>query len=309
MSLTFTKLFSSITESTIWSEPDHVRILWITMLAMADKYGRVWGSVPGLANRARLNVPQTEDALGRFQQPDKYSRTPDNEGRRIEVMDGGWRLLNHGKYREIRDQEAIKESKRKYINARRAKEREAKRLGVTPVDGGVEKVERGRPNAEASTDTESYPSTTPKPPKGFDVFWKAFPRKEAKGAAEKAWQKIPKPMETLPLMLSAIERQKKSDQWRKEGGQFIPHPATWLNKKRWLDEAVETGASKPAEPAIRKVPDWTPLLQEIRTLLSAKVEDTVRLRELGGFLPKAGWEELDKTTEWNRLNKIVKGPS
>jgi hypothetical protein len=49
MSVTFTKLFSSITESTVWDEPDRVRLVWITMLAMADKHGRVWASVPGLA--------------------------------------------------------------------------------------------------------------------------------------------------------------------------------------------------------------------------------------------------------------------
>jgi hypothetical protein len=124
MSLTFTKLFSSITESTIWSEPDHVRLCWITMLAMADRRGRIWGSIPGLANRARLSVDQVEDALTRFQRPDKYSRTPDHEGRRVEKIDGGWRLLNHAKYREIRDEEAIKESKREYINKRRAIDRE-----------------------------------------------------------------------------------------------------------------------------------------------------------------------------------------
>ncbi len=94
------------------------------MLAMADRRGRIWGSIPGLANRARLSVDQVEDALTRFQRPDKYSRTPDHEGRRVEKIDGGWRLLNHAKYREIRDEEAIKESKREYINKRRAIDRE-----------------------------------------------------------------------------------------------------------------------------------------------------------------------------------------
>jgi hypothetical protein len=67
---------------------------------------------------------------------------PRGQGRRIEAIDGGWRLLNHAKYRELRDEEAIKESKRRYINAKRTQEREAKRLGVILVGGSVEKVER-----------------------------------------------------------------------------------------------------------------------------------------------------------------------
>jgi sRNA-binding protein len=130
MSMSFTKLFSSITESTVWCEPDPTRITWIAMLAMADSKGRVWASIPGLANRARVSVEQAEIAISTFMSPDKYSRTPDNDGRRIEPIDGGWRLLNYEKYREVRDAEATKESKRRYINDRRAKEREEKASGV-----------------------------------------------------------------------------------------------------------------------------------------------------------------------------------
>lgn len=114
MSLTFTKLFSSITESTIWCEDSDTRIVWVTMLAMADRKGRVWASIPGLANRARVSLEATEKALGRFLAPDKYSRTPDHDGRRIEPIDGGWLLLNHEKYRAMRDEEEkrIKDAER-----------------------------------------------------------------------------------------------------------------------------------------------------------------------------------------------------
>jgi hypothetical protein len=146
MSMTFTKLFSSITESTVWCEPDRVRIVWITMLAMADSRGRVWASIPGLANRARVPVDDAKAAIERFLAPDEYSRTPDNDGRRVVPIDGGWRLLNHEKYRAIRDEEAINESKRKYINTRRALERES---------NSVDTVDRSRHNAEAEADTEA----------------------------------------------------------------------------------------------------------------------------------------------------------
>jgi len=159
MSVTFTKLFSSITESTIWTEPDHVRLTWITMLAMADRKGRVFGSIPGLANRARVSVENCEDAIMRFMSPDKYSRTKVEEGKRIREIDGGWILINHAKYREIRDEETAKEQKRNYINNRRAKER-AEKMGVEIV----ENVDRGRDNAEADTEAkaEADPSSIPK---------------------------------------------------------------------------------------------------------------------------------------------------
>src|SRR3990167_799088 len=122
MSMTFTKLFSSITESTVWCEPDRTRLVWITMIAMADRHGRVWGSIPGLANRARVPVEDCRTAIDTFLAPDRDSRTPENEGRRIETIDGGWRLLNHAKYRDMRDHESLRESKRLYMQRRRKKE-------------------------------------------------------------------------------------------------------------------------------------------------------------------------------------------
>lgn len=158
MSRTFTKLFSSITASTIWAEPDHTRILWVTMLAMADQHGRVWASIPGLANMARIAIDKCEDSLKSLSSPDRYSRTKDHEGRRIEEIDGGWRLLNHAKYREIRDEESIKESKRKYINARRAAERMQPKEGQKGVDKcrtPMSTVDIRRANTEADTDTEA----------------------------------------------------------------------------------------------------------------------------------------------------------
>jgi hypothetical protein len=121
------------------------------MLAMADRHGRVWASVPGLANRARVPVEDCRTALDSFLGPDRDSRTKTNEGRRIEPIDGGWRLLNHEKYREIRDEESIREAKRKYMANRRAKEKQAIKI----VTDKVEIVERCRPNAEADTEADS----------------------------------------------------------------------------------------------------------------------------------------------------------
>jgi hypothetical protein len=118
--VTFTKLFSSITESTIWCEDDRTRIVWITMLAMANKNGFVFGSAPGLANRARVPVQAVRVALAKFQQPDPDSRTKDFEGRRIAEIDGGWKLLTYDKHRSIRDEEERKEYMKNLMRQKRA---------------------------------------------------------------------------------------------------------------------------------------------------------------------------------------------
>lgn len=84
----------------------------------------------------------------------------------------------------------------------------------------------------------------------FESFWEAYPKKKAKGDAEKAWTTI-KPNEHLAdQILQAVQRAKTSDQWRREAGQFIPYPATWLRDKGWLDDdRPVNGSAKPWELA------------------------------------------------------------
>jgi len=70
----------------------------------------------------------------------------------------------------------------------------------------------------------------------FNEFWLAYPKKKSKRAAEKAWLKL-KPCKDLKAkILLAIERDRATGQWQKDGGQFIPYPASWLTGRRWEDE-------------------------------------------------------------------------
>jgi hypothetical protein len=95
----YTKLSSSILASSIWQESNETRLVWITMLALTNAAGVVEASVPGLASFARVPLPACEEALRALQAPDPYSRTKDHEGRRIEAVEGGWRLLNYALWR------------------------------------------------------------------------------------------------------------------------------------------------------------------------------------------------------------------
>lgn len=70
----------------------------------------------------------------------------------------------------------------------------------------------------------------------FVQFWDKYPKKKGRQSAEKAFQKVAPDESLFKIMLNAIEEQKKSAEWQKDNGQYIPHPATWLNGRRWEDE-------------------------------------------------------------------------
>lgn len=89
--------------------------------------------VPALADRARLTIEETEEALRVLGAPEKYSRSQEHEGRRIETVEGGWRVLSHQKYRD----EIKLEMRRAYWRRKQA-ERRAQRLGKR-----IEQVDRG----------------------------------------------------------------------------------------------------------------------------------------------------------------------
>ena len=73
----------------------------------------------------------------------------------------------------------------------------------------------------------------------FEKFWTEYPRKVGKRSAKKKWDLLIRSSELTEKVFRALAAQKKSDQWQQNGGQFIPHPSTWLNQGRWEDE-IET---------------------------------------------------------------------
>lgn len=99
MSDGYTKLFADIVDSSIWDEDAEIRVVWVTLLALCNADGFVRGSVGWLAGKSRVSVNKCQQALTKFTSPDPRSRTPDNEGRRIQVVDYGWIVLNHHLFR------------------------------------------------------------------------------------------------------------------------------------------------------------------------------------------------------------------
>lgn len=81
----------------------------------------------------------------------------------------------------------------------------------------------------------------PKLPEGFEAFWAAYPRQAAKANATKAWAKLNPDAELIAKIMQSLACHCLSHEWLKDDGQFVPHPATWLNGKRWEDEARPAG--------------------------------------------------------------------
>ena len=73
----------------------------------------------------------------------------------------------------------------------------------------------------------------------FDTFWEEYPRKRSKGQAEKTWIKLDPDDATFECILEGLDNAKRSIDWQKDGGQYIPYPSTWLNAKGWEDEYEE----------------------------------------------------------------------
>lgn len=94
----------------------------------------------------------------------------------------------------------------------------------------------------------SSPSASDSAKDGFADFWEQYPRKVAKAQALKAWRKLKPSGQLLADLMAGLERQKASEQWMKDGGQFVPHPATWLNGRRWEDEPPATQQEAPSIP-------------------------------------------------------------
>ena len=260
----YTKLFSSIVTSTIWCEDAPTRIVWIAMLAMADSEGRVEGAIPGFANLARVSIEEMRKAVEVLSAPDPDSRTPDNEGRRIVAVPGGWVILNYRAYRDTRDADVRREQNRLAQATFRAKHKDENSKQVSQSKQEVSPGSRHSTEAKAvqqNQEKEYAHLAQPKTPQtagnallsvpgAFDTFWEAYPRKTAKQDALRAFRKISPSQEMLKTLLSALEAQKKQDSWIKDGGAFIPHPATWLNGRRWEDQLPTPAAiqAKPGDP-------------------------------------------------------------
>lgn len=153
---TWTPLFSGIVAASVWSEPYHVRLVWITILAMKDRKGFLSSSVPGLARLANVTRAECEDALRRLESPDPDSKCQDDHGIRLNKVDGGWQVLGHDRAIE-KMKAASSDIKRLRASARQARYRaKKKRLAGDSgsVSGSYLSREKRFENAKSQADAD-----------------------------------------------------------------------------------------------------------------------------------------------------------
>lgn len=119
-------------------------------------------------------------------------------------------------------------------------------LEPCPVKVGASTMQAPGENSSFPADSLSLdslnlipdPLTPPSesPEQVFDRFWSLYPRKVGKANAQKAWAKLKVDSTLFDRMAAALAAWSVSPDWTKDNGQFVPHPATWLNGKRWEDE-------------------------------------------------------------------------
>lgn len=148
----YTKVFESLLDSTVWQEAKETRLVWITMLLMKNRLHIVEASIPGLAKRAGVTLQECEIALDRFKAPDPYSRTKDFEGRRIEEVTGGWKILNGERYKQRMSPEDRRAYKSAWQKEYRRRANQNKREGA--VDGARTAVAEALEQAQREIDGE-----------------------------------------------------------------------------------------------------------------------------------------------------------
>ena len=130
--------------------------------------------------------------------------------------------------------------KQTQANASKEKAEEANQA----IASNKNKNQNKKENKNQNKEHEETRAREEKTPNGFDRFWESYPRKTAKQEAIKAFEKLKPDAMLIETMVKAIERQKQSAQWQEDGGRYIPHPATWINQRRWEDVLPAKGPEK-----------------------------------------------------------------
>ena len=118
--MSYVKLICNILDSTLWVENSDTRVVFITMLAMSDSEGVCMSTAPGIARRANISISSVRKALVILESPDTDSRSTNDHGRRIERIDGGYRIINYLAYRNKDHTAALRQRKRREMLRKQA---------------------------------------------------------------------------------------------------------------------------------------------------------------------------------------------
>ena len=130
----FAKVFGQIFDSSI-AENYNCRRMFMDLLILADSDGDVDMTVEAIARRTNVPISEVTRYIAELQEPDPTSRSKVSDGRRLVPLDSardwGWRIVNYGHYRRIKDEEArrsyFRDAQRRY----RARQKAVKDVMLT----------------------------------------------------------------------------------------------------------------------------------------------------------------------------------
>ena len=227
-------------------EADAIIVIWFKVLCMAGKQNN--GGVLMLNNR----MPYTDEMLSTiFRRSLPVVRLALSTFERlgmIEIVSGAVTIPNWGKHQNL---EGI-QARRNYMAGYMRDYREKQKQIASPTDSKhlhKPNVSDAEGEREEEVDKNKNNNSADKPRRfdgEFDVFWTSYPRKTAKQDAKKAFDALMKQKDapSIERLVESVEAHKKTDAWKKDGGQFIPHPATYLRQGRYDDEL----SVKPSDP-------------------------------------------------------------
>lgn len=241
------KLFSSMYDGTLYGQWQAIITLQ-QMVILADEDGVVDITPPALAAKTSIPLEIIEKGLEQLSEPDKYSRSEAEDGRRIVLLDEGrpwgWRIVNYRYYRDMATREEKKRKDRERIAEKRKQNNDVAECR-SPSQGVADVA-----HTDTDTDTEKEQGAL-RTPDRFPEFWSAYPKKREKKKARDAWKRKKLDARADEIITDVQTRIEKDGQWI-EG--YIPHPTTYINGERWEDEIEpRRGGDAPRSPSTRRL--------------------------------------------------------
>ena len=236
--MSYAKLHGEMLASSIWSESDTTRLVWVTMLLMSDRDGMVRASLTGLAHQARVSIESCTAALRTLMGPDPESRDRTTGERVIEVV-GGYQILNYERYQDLGSADDYKEKAR--LRQQRKRSRDARHARVTPCHAASQEITHV---VEKSTVQKSTSEARETLLDGFAEFWDVYAKKVDRPASERAWKALGPDLELAATVTARAKAYVESTPDKA----FRKHPATWLRARGWEDEIIAPSNGKPSKP-------------------------------------------------------------
>lgn len=174
----FAKLDSGICDSSVWMKPHDALRVWIALLAKSDSYGIVRVSAPALAHQCFVTAERLAEIMADFCAPDPDSRTPKDDGRRLQAIEGGWLIVNYLLYRDMMQRKAASHAERQAKYREKVKRRDS--MVTSRVTRDTEADSRKQRAEKQKQEEPPFPPSLVTPE--FQQAWSAWIayRKEAR---------------------------------------------------------------------------------------------------------------------------------